>query len=248
MTSIYKASSPNKALLHPIAAFRFLSGNKTPLHRHIILNAARSLWGKQFEKRRWEAVLDELNGDPLPAPDRTPNGLSVGNSLNNTLGKWIWCCVRIVQPEVMIETGVSHGSSSRIILSAMQRNKRGTLYSIDLPNRDTNKNYNFNTMAPETGWMVADTLRERWDLRLGEARELLPAVLEETGKTDIFFHDSDHSYAHMKFEFETVAPYLKPGGLLLSDDVHKNAAFEEFVVQSGWKAMQFNKGGCALAQ
>lgn len=193
-------------------------------------------------------VIDELSADPLPEPDRTPNGLSVGNSLDNTFGKWIWCCVRIIQPEVMIETGVSHGSSSRIILSAMQRNSKGKLYSIDLPNRDTNKNYNFNTTAPETGWMVADSLRERWDLRLGEARELLPAVLEETGKTDIFFHDSDHSYAHMKFEFETVAPYLKPGALLLSDDVHKNTAFEEFVGRSGWKALKFNKGGCAIAQ
>jgi hypothetical protein len=51
----------------------------------------------------------------------------------------------------------------------------------------------------------------------------------------------------MRFEFETVAPFLSPHGLLLSDDVHKNAAFTEFVDQRQWRALQFNKGGTALA-
>lgn len=247
MASIFKASNTSRALRHPVAALRFISGDKTEMHRCIILDAAQHLWGSGFDKNRWNSVIDELNDDPLPPPDRTPSGLIVGNSLNNTFGKWIWCCVRILQPEVMIETGVAHGSSSRIILSAMHRNQKGMLFSIDLPNRDTNKNYNFESAKPETGWMVADKLRDRWSLRLGEATELLPAVLKETGQTDIFFHDSDHSYAHMKFEFETSAPYIKTGGLLLSDDVHKNSAFEEFVTGQSWKALQFNKGGCAIA-
>lgn len=52
----------------------------------------------------------------------------------------------------------------------------------------------------------------------------------------------------MKFEFETVLPYLKKEGLLLSDDVHKNAAYKEIVAHGSLRALQFNKGGCAIRQ
>jgi len=50
----------------------------------------------------------------------------------------------------------------------------------------------------------------------------------------------------MKFEFEAILPYLKEKGLLLSDDVHKNNAFKEIIAQYGLRALQFNKGGCAI--
>jgi hypothetical protein len=50
----------------------------------------------------------------------------------------------------------------------------------------------------------------------------------------------------MKYEFETSHPYLINGGLLLSDDVHKNAAFAEHVELNTLRALQFNKGGAAI--
>ena len=52
----------------------------------------------------------------------------------------------------------------------------------------------------------------------------------------------------MKFEFETSSPFIRKGGLMLSDDVHKNEAFTEYVANTKCKALQFNKGGCAIAQ
>jgi hypothetical protein len=50
----------------------------------------------------------------------------------------------------------------------------------------------------------------------------------------------------MKYEFETSHPFIVNGGLLLSDDVHKNAAFSEYVKTNNLKALQFNKGGSAI--
>ena len=32
----------------------------------------------------------------------------------------------------------------------------------------------------------------------------------------------------MTFEFEQALPHLKPGGLLLSDDIHMHSAWEDF--------------------
>ena len=65
-------------------------------------------------------------------------------------------------------------------------------------------------------------------MRLGDAKVELPKLLEELGRVDFFHHDSMHTYEHMTFEFETVWPYLRAGGVLASDDVDWNDAFADF--------------------
>jgi len=49
----------------------------------------------------------------------------------------------------------------------------------------------------------------------------------------IFIHDSLHTYANMTWEFQTVWPYLRAGGVLISDDVDGHSAFSDFVSQVG---------------
>lgn len=244
--SIYQASSRSNIIRHPVAALSFYLGRKAAMHEAIITESARYLWGKNTELHRWKAALKEIENGLTIAPNRDPDNKVVGNTYNTTFGKWIYACVRVLQPAVMIETGVAHGASSCLILNAMHLNGKGKLISVDLPDNDTNPDYNFKGKMAQTGWMVPEVLRSRWQLRLGYAQELLPAILKEEREIDIFFHDSDHSYAHMKYEFEISAGHIRKGGLLLSDDVHKNSAFSEFVKREGLRALQFNKGGAAL--
>jgi len=45
----------------------------------------------------------------------------------------------------------------------------------------------------------------------------------------LFIHDSLHTRSNMTWEFETVWPHLRPGGVLIADDVQGQSAFEEFV-------------------
>ena len=49
---------------------------------------------------------------------------------------------------------------------------------------------------------------------------------------DMFLHDSSHSYRHMLWEFRAFWPRLRDSGLLVSHDVHMNAAFPEFVAKT----------------
>lgn len=134
-----------------------------------------------------------------------------------------YALVRALAPDVVVETGVANGSSSTHLLLACHLNGRGHLYSIDVGNGP------FVPPGKTTGWMVPDDLRSRWTLILGEAREILPQLLARLGRVDMFIHDSDHSYAHMKFEFEQSYPYIRPGGLLLSDDANFNTAFDKCI-------------------
>jgi hypothetical protein len=57
---------------------------------------------------------------------------------------------------------------------------------------------------------------------------LLPAVVAGVPAVDIFLHDSLHTYRNMRFEYQTVWPHLREGGVLLSDDVAMNRAFGDF--------------------
>ncbi|MGI0018460.1 MAG: class I SAM-dependent methyltransferase [Nitrosotalea sp.] len=142
----------------------------------------------------------------------------------------LYVLVRALKPRVIVETGVASGVSSAHILLALAANGAGALHSIDLPNTQQG------SLLPPgraSGWAVPDDLRIRWKLYLGDARELLPAVLGALEHVDVFLHDSDHSYEHMSFEFEQALPKLAHGGLLLSDDTHLHAAWDDFCATHG---------------
>jgi hypothetical protein len=61
---------------------------------------------------------------------------------------------------------------------------------------------------------------------------VLPQLISRLSAIDIFLHDSLHTYRNMKCEFHTVWPKLSAGGILLSDDVELNRAFEQFTYRS----------------
>lgn len=159
-----------------------------------------------------------------------------------------YALVRLMQPAVVVETGGTPGNSSAFMLRAMERNAHGELHTVDLPPQgdygDTSDGVWIHAGMPQgmdSGWAVPDRLRTRHHQHLGDARMLLPGVFEAVPKVQIFLHDSDHSYEHMRWEFETAWPHLAPGGALLADDVRANRAWDEFAARHG--ARQARAGG-----
>lgn len=58
-------------------------------------------------------------------------------------------------------------------------------------------------------------------------------LLREVGIIDFFVHDSLHEYGHMTFEYGEAWPRIRGGGLLFSDDVNCNTAFQDFCAKVG---------------
>lgn len=142
----------------------------------------------------------------------------------------LYCVVRAVRPTVMIETGVLNGFGSAFTLLAMAHNDHGTLYAIDIPPDDPRMAGQGTNPLPEgkgPGWLIPDTLRSRHQLRLGGSEVLLPQLLAEIDRLDVFLHDSDHCYTHMMFEMTMAWKYLRAGGILLCDNVEQNAGFSD---------------------
>ncbi|MEC9293858.1 MAG: class I SAM-dependent methyltransferase [Chloroflexota bacterium] len=137
-------------------------------------------------------------------------------SATSELATTAYTLIKIFKPDVVVETGVGAGVSSWTILHALEENGTGKLISIDLPTPNTQ-------LLPEVGYLVPTELRHRWDLRMGSSQELLPKVLNELGTIDIFHHDSRHSYSNQLREYESAWPFIKSGGILVSDDVSNDA-------------------------
>lgn len=146
---------------------------------------------------------------------------------------FLYLLVRLIKPNIVVETGVSSGASSAYILCALNDNDRGKLYSIDLPPDNL-------PPGKGSGWIVPQFLRHRWSLHIGDATNLLASLLNEIGMIDCFIHDSLHTYDHMMWEFRTAWPYLIPGGLFLSHDVGANDAFMDFMKEKDvpWTAFR----------
>ena len=133
------------------------------------------------------------------------------------------CCYlmcRLLEPAVVVETGVAYGVSSAFILRALEENGRGVLHSVDLP--PLRRGY-----ERYWGMAVDGALEDRWVLHRGASARVMPGLLEELETVDLFVHDSLHTYRNMRREFEAVWSSLRAGGALLADDVERNGAFGE---------------------
>jgi predicted O-methyltransferase YrrM len=153
-------------------------------------------------------------------------------------GVRLYAVLRTLRPAVAVETGVCNGVSSAFLLLALHSNGGGELHSIDLP-EIAGEDYEAGTFwdgkggavipaGREPGWMIPERLRDGWHLVLGRSQDELPGLLERLGTIDFFMHDSEHSEACMRFEFDTAWAALREGGVLAADDVNANSAFADF--------------------
>jgi predicted O-methyltransferase YrrM len=184
---------------------------------------------REFEPR-WEAVGEAL------AASSSFVGAWVHDADEN-LARVLWCLVRHLRPERTVETGVARGITTRILLEGLERNGDGRLWSIDLPLLRTG-------WQDQTAVAVRPALLSRWTYVRGSSRRRLPKLLASLGTIDLFLHDSAHTEANMRFEFETAWRALRYGGVLVSHDVRKNRAFADFAASTSAESLlaQFTPG------
>ena len=167
--------------------------------------------------------------------------------VSSRLALYVLC--RTLKPTVVIETGVASGVSSSFILRAMEKNDHGKLFSIDVPWHTVKQNWqNHSTdielteqpIETRSGWIIPDYLRDRWELTIGKSSEKLPLILKQVGQVDVFFHDSEHSYENMFWEFQTIWPSLRKGGVMMAHNIDSHTAFADFERKVGGNSFRLS--------
>ena len=169
-----------------------------------------------FEKFRFENFPSKKK--PYP----------IDYSIHKDSRLFLYALCKIIKPEIVVETGVAYGISSAYILQALYENDKGTLYSVD----SVFKPWETRKMI---GNAIPKNLQSRWKLIIGTGSEKLDKLFQSIEKTDIFLHDSLHTYKNMLFEFQTSWSFIKNNGFLLSDDILDNNAFLEFYSSNNGK-------------
>jgi hypothetical protein len=147
--------------------------------------------------------------------------------------------IRILNPRLVIETGVAAGRSSNIILSALKANNFGTLKSFDITDL--------------VGELISTELLSLWELKVLKGINLKKKFESEIAKINddfIFLHDSNHDLEWQKFELltcistkkcrffliddaspalmEFLKDYFSPNNLFLIKEQRKTSAFGYF--------------------
>ena len=132
------------------------------------------------------------------------------------------CLAEHLQAKSIIETGVAYGWSSLALLLSLWSRRGAKLVSTDMP-------YPFRGNDRHVGCVVPSHLREAWTvLSIGD-RIGIPRAVKMLGSVDLCHYDGDKTYEGRRRAYPLRWNALRPGGLLVSDDIGDNAAFKEFV-------------------
>ena len=132
----------------------------------------------------------------------------------------LYSIVRTVRPTLVLETGVSIGVSTAVLLAALDRNGCGHLHSVDIDS--------------DVGRVARAGNTDRWTLHVHPhvgGEDSMRRLVAELGSIDVYYHDSGHSWLWQTFEYETAIPATT--SLVLSDDVDASWAFADHCAPRG---------------
>jgi predicted O-methyltransferase YrrM len=133
----------------------------------------------------------------------------------------LYALTRWHRSRVIVESGGFVGLSAAFILKALDDAvlTDAKLYSIEFDEKC------------DHGALIPDELRPQFVPLRARVQDVIRTDTLPR-KIDMFLHDSSHRYRHMLWEFREFWPRLRDGGLLVSHDVHMNAAFAKFVADT----------------
>jgi len=137
----------------------------------------------------------------------------------------LYALVRHLRPRHVVEIGVSSGVSSAYLLQALERNGKGTLHSVDRPKPAPATPRARRPPAPSwsiprgrgSGWAVPSMLLRRWDLRIGDKKDVIPLLAEELDEVGLFIYDVPPDDTVAREEFQTLDPRLPSGAVAIAD-------------------------------
>jgi hypothetical protein len=128
--------------------------------------------------------------------------------------------VRAIKPRVIIETGVDKGLGACLLSAALLRNHE----------EGHTGRYIGTDINPEAGYLLSGKYADYGQILYGDSITTLRAFSLDI---DLFINDSDHSADYEAREYETVAPKLSKGAVVLGDNSHVTDKLLDFSLEHG---------------
>jgi predicted O-methyltransferase YrrM len=148
--------------------------------------------------------------------------------------KLLFFLTRFLKPDIVLETGVAAGHSSKVILKALEKNKKGVLFSSDFPY--------FRIKNPEKyiGILLDEKLKKNWNLAIEGDEINLKGFFKTIKKVDLFHYDSDKSYKGKKKVFNLIIEKMSEGSIMIFDDIQDDTFFIDIVAEYDFNFKVFN--------
>ena len=121
-------------------------------------------------------------------------------------GRLLCAATRLLRPAKCLEIGTAYGMSAFFIAKTLASLGSGSLTTIEIGAQQ-------HAIAQQTlAGLTVDT-------RLGSSEECLSELSTAGATFDFVFHDGGHSYDHYVTDFEAMIKMLRPGTVLIMDDI-----------------------------
>lgn len=168
---------------------------------------------KLAESEEFLNSLEDQDSVNLEFPDRWNSG--------RHLQLLLFAFIRLVKPEIVVETGTANGASANAIAGALKKNNYGKLITFDIEKSG----------AP----LVSDDFRSWIDFVQTDGSDTFlknyMAGLMSVSEPTLFLHDADHSYLGQIKDYHAAKEL--DFNFIFSDDVDTSLAFCDFAGESG---------------
>jgi|AntDeeMinimDraft_5_1070356.scaffolds.fasta_scaffold16143_1 predicted O-methyltransferase YrrM len=175
------------------------------------------------------------------------SGLDVGSHFQmsssfSKKGRILYNAARIFRPKTMLEVGTAYGMSARFLLLAGERYAHDcTLHTIE---------------AAEPQFSLAKNaldarFHEKVQCHQGLSTDIIPEFVAHGSTIDLVFHDGAHDGEIYQQDFQNLLPALRPGSLLVFDDIRW---FDKRIVSAdpkcylGWQKIVESPAVCCAVE
>ena len=142
---------------------------------------------------------------------------------NQFLRQTLYTATRLLKPGLVVEVGTGNGRSATSVGSALKKNDKGKLLSLDLIQLNLNQ---LDVGIKE--FVIFKCLSDASERT--KRTEIEKHIKCNPGNGGIFLHDGDHSFFGQTIDFNIA--YELGFNVLISDDVDASLAFLKFVSQN----------------
>lgn len=177
---------------------------------HDLIEQRAQLTHEAGQRPLWDGYKD-LKDYPFAIGDGAVRTAGQVSTTSRT-GPWFTWLAQLVGDPTVVEFGTAFGSSGMYWLAGIGR---GHLYTFD----------------PNTDWAGfarknLESVSDRFTLTLDTFESAGPKLLEP-GSVDIGFIDAIHTKEFVDAQYEILRPMMKPGGIVLFDDIQFSRSMKE---------------------